>query len=248
MKVRSSALALVVIPVLILVLCAVTLPASAQQLQISKDNKTIAITTSEEAEALPDTAVVSVGFRVYGKDQDATYADASRQSNAIISALTTSGIPKDAIESTQQNLTDIQPGNEADRTRYAQGLRFEFSQQWRVTVDASDAASLLHTAITAGANESGNIEWKLRDENTIQADAARKALENAKQIAARMAQGLGVKLGSLVYATNEAPVAVRSYALSRAPGAVAKKNLAPLAISPEKITRTATVYAVFAIE
>lgn len=244
MNVRFHAIALV--------FAAVAAPVSAQQLQIGKDNKTIAITTSDEATATADTAVVSVGFRIYGKDQDATYADASRTSNAIMAALTGSGIPKDAIESTQQNLNPIEPNGDADRTRYAQGLRFEFSQGWQVTVPAADASRLLQTAITAGANQSGQIDWQLKDESAIEADAARKALEHGRQIALRMAEGLGVRLGALLYASNEPPSRgiinglVAPTRLARASNA--KVNLPPIAITPQKITRSATVYAVFAIE
>ncbi len=35
---------------------------SAQQIQISQQNKTIAISTSDDASALADTAVITVGF------------------------------------------------------------------------------------------------------------------------------------------------------------------------------------------
>lgn len=243
MKARFSVLALLI---------ASTLPASAQQLQISKDNKTIAITTSAQAEALADTAVVSIGFRIYAKDENATYAEASSQSNAIMGALGAAGIPKSAIESSSQVLSPVEPANDIEKARYAQGLRFQFSQQWRVTVAAADAAGVLHTAITSGANDSGTIEWKLKDENAIEAEAARKALEHAKQIATRMAEGLGVRLGALVYASNEAPGRGIIEPMA-APARMARmnnsqRNPAPLAISPETITRSATVYAVFAIE
>jgi uncharacterized protein YggE len=69
-------------------LALVALPLTAQQIAISKENKTIAISTSDDASALADIAVVTVGFNSYGKDQDGTYADATKTSNAIISALT----------------------------------------------------------------------------------------------------------------------------------------------------------------
>jgi uncharacterized protein YggE len=231
-------------------LSGVALSAQAQQIQISKDNKTIAITASGEAEALADTAVLTVGFQLFGKDQDITYAEASRTSNAIMSALTGAGVPKDSIQSTTQSLTPLEPFNDANKTRYAQGIRFQFSQSWQVTVPAAQAAAVLHSAITAGANDSGNIQWQLHNDDALQSDAAGNALAHARQIAARMAAGLGVKLGPLVYASNQAPerpiFGLAGMASDRY--TVPEKNLAPLAISPEKITRSATVYAVFALE
>ncbi len=38
---------------------------TAQQIQINKENKTIAITTSDNAVALADTAVITIGFHVF---------------------------------------------------------------------------------------------------------------------------------------------------------------------------------------
>jgi uncharacterized protein YggE len=231
------------------------LSLSAQQIQISKENKTIAITTSGDAAALADVAVVNIGFHVYGKTQDDTYADASRTSNAIISALTAASITKDAIQSEDQSLSPLEVNGDQDKVRYAQGMRFEFSQSWHVTVPADQAANMLHLAITAGANNSGGIDWQLKDDDALQAQAAAKALEHAREIAERMAHGLGAKLGALVYASNQTPPRGLAALLGgvqldtvNASVAAIRPNLKPLAISPERITRTATVYAVFAIE
>jgi uncharacterized protein YggE len=236
-------------------LCAATLvvAASAQQIQINKENKTIAITTSDQAEALADTAVLTVGFHIFGKDQDGTYAGASQISNTIMAALTAAGVAKEAIESAEQALSPLEQNNDADKARYAQGIRFEFAQSWHVTVPAPAAANVLHVAITAGANDSGNIDWQLKQDDALEAEAAKKALEHARQIATQMAAGLGVKLGTLVYASNQTPArTLFGLTLNTDTATVtvtaSKPNLKPLAISPEKIQKTATVYAVFAIE
>lgn len=235
-----------------LALAAVTFPAVAfaQQIQINKENKTIAITTSDEAVALADTAVLTVGFHVYGKDQDGTYADASKTSNAIINALRVAGVPKEAIESSQQQLGPLDASGDADKVRYTQGLRFAFIQSWHVMVSAESAAATLHVAVTAGANDSGGIDWQLKKDDALEAEAAKKALEHARQIATQMAEGLGVKLGPLVYASNQTPVKELFVGSTTETVTVsaARKNLAPLALSPERITKSATVYAVFAID
>jgi uncharacterized protein len=223
--------------------------ASAQTITVSKENRTIAITTSDDASALADVAVVTIGFNLYGTDQQQTYADATRTSNAIMKALTDAGIKAEAIQSASQSLSPI---DENDKLHYAKGLRFEFNQSWRVTTAAKSASDVLHIAITAGANNSGGIQWQLADDNALEAEAAQKALTHARQIADRMAKGLNAKLGALVYASNQTPprnffggmmLNTESASISPAP-----PNLKPLAISPEKIQKSATVYAVFAIE
>ncbi len=235
---------------LLATLCLAVVPLAAQQIQVSKDNKTISVTATDEASAMADTAVVSIGFSSFGKDQDGTYANATETSNAIISAITASGVAKDAIQSQEQNLTPLNPEDFQNKTRYAEGMRYQFSQRWQVTVPADQAAHLLQDAITHGANNSGGIDWQLKNDDALQAEAAQKALNHARDIAQHMAQGLGAKLGTLLYASNQNPVVggigPRMYAMAAAPAE--KRSLKPLAISPERITRSATVSAVFAIE
>jgi len=235
---------------LLYTLCLAVLPLSAQQIQISKDNKTIAITTTDEASAMADTAVVSIGFNSFGKDQDATYAAATEISNAIVNTITATGLDKDAIQSEEQNLSPLNPDDFQNKSHFAEGMRFQFSQRWQVTVPAAQAAQLLQLAITHGANNSGNIQWQLKSDEALQLEAAQKALHHARDMAEHMAQGLGAKVGTLLYASNQTPE--RPFAMNglAAPTRLVRedKALRPLAISPNRITRSATVYAVFAIE
>lgn len=70
-----------------------------------------------------------------------------------------------------------------------------------------------------------------------------------------MAQGLNAKLGNLLYASNQTPVdnsrgrmGMSGSVMGMSGLAASQVNLKPLAISPTRITRSATVYAVFAIE
>jgi uncharacterized protein YggE len=196
---------------------------------------------------MADTATVHIGFIAYGPDSDAAYATGSRISNAIIKAITAAGIPSDAIESENQNVSPVQeyqidkltPAEKAQR-------KFQVVQSWTVRTPADDAAKILDLAVKAGANQSGQIDWSLKDENTPQAEAAAKALQRARTVAGEMAKGLSVKLGALLYANNETQ-AQPPIPLIRGMQASAAK-VAPLAINPRRIEKSATVYAVFAIE
>jgi hypothetical protein len=108
---------------------------------------------------------------------------------------------------------------------------------------------VLNTAVNAGANQSGQIEWTVADEKALEAKAAGNALSRARAIASQMAQGLGIELGQLIYASNQAPEGPRPI-MMRAMAAAPRVETpaAPLAISPAKVERSATVYAVFAIQ
>ena len=82
--------------------------AASQTIQVSKDNRTIAITATDKVMVLADTATVHIGFIAYGPDSDTAYANGSHVSNAVVKALTAAGVPPDAIESENQNVSPVQ--------------------------------------------------------------------------------------------------------------------------------------------
>ena len=225
-----------------------TVPAKAQTIQVNAANRTIAITATDKVIVMADTATVHIGFIAYGPDSDAAYATGSRTSNAIVKALTAAGIPSDAIESENQNVSPVQeyqidkltPAEKAQR-------KFQVVQSWTVRTPADDAAKILDLAVKAGANQSGQIDWSLKDENAPQAEAAAKALQRARTVASEMAKGLNVKFGPLLFASNETQ-AQPPVPIMRAMAASAMAKTEPLAINPRRIEKSATVYAVFAIE
>jgi hypothetical protein len=220
-----------------------------QGITMSKENRTIAITATDSVIAMADVATVHVGFVVYGVDHDSAYAAGSQVSNAIVGALKAASVPSDAIESENQNLAEVQAYqlNQLSDAEKAK-RKWILSQSWTVRTNAADAARILDIAVKAGANQSGAIDWSLKDENAPQAQAAGKALQRARTVAEEMAKGLNVKLGVLIFASNEtqaAPVrpVMKAMAMAAAPAAPP-----PLAINARQIEKTATVYAVFAIE
>jgi uncharacterized protein YggE len=226
-----------------------TAPSPAQTIQVNKDNRTIAITATDKVIAMADTAIVHLGFIAYGPDSDAAYATGSRLSNAIVKALTAAGVPNDAIESEDQNVSPVQeyqidkltPAEKAQR-------KFQVVQSWTVRTPADDAAKILDLAVKAGANQSGQVDWSLKDENAPQAEAAGKALQRARTVASEMAKGLSVKLGALIYANNETQAEPPHPLMQAMTKGRATAAPVPLAMNPRRIEKSATVYAVFAIE
>ncbi|HEV2619761.1 MAG TPA: SIMPL domain-containing protein [Acidobacteriaceae bacterium] len=224
-----------------------------QGITVSKENRTIAITATDSVTAIADVATVHIGFVVYSADHDSAYADGSKISNAVIAALKSAGVPADAIESQAQNLAQVEPYQlnqypALDKPSH----KWTLTQSWDVRANASDAAHILDLAVKAGANQSGSIDWSLKDENAPQAEAAGKALQRAHAVAEEMAKGLNVHLGALIYASNETqatpvrPLMMAMHGMGSAAGAAPSPQ--PLAINPRRIEKSATVYAVFAIE
>ena len=237
----------------VFLLAAIGIPSYAQQIIVSKDNRTIAVTTSADATAEADTVTVEIGFVEYGADQDSAYAAGSKTSNAIAAALKAAGIPPDAIQSESQSITPVQQYTNQDWTPAEKAERkFQVQQSWSVKTSAGNGAKVLDVAVKAGANQSGQMTWSVQDEDGLQARAAKLALERARQIAQQMAGGLNATLGPLVYASNEAPSRGPQPLMMRAEGMIkagpAAQKVEPLSISAHKVTASATVYAVFSIQ
>jgi uncharacterized protein len=223
----------------------------AQQIDVNKANRTIAVTATDKATADAEGATVHIGFQVYAVDSKSAYALGSKTSNDIAAALKKAGVEDSAIQSEAQSVAPVQQYENQNLPEAQKAQRqFQVTQSWSVKTSAKNAASVLDAAVQAGANQSGQIDWDVADPDALEAQAAESALKRARAIADQMAKGLGATLGTLVYASNQVPerpmpIAMRAMT-GMANGAVG--GVAPLAVSPQKVTRSATVYAVFAIE
>ena len=235
------------------VLWAVAATVQAQQVQVSAANRTIAITTTEEAERRADTAVVHIGYQLYGATSQVVTEDAGRTSKTITDALAKAGVPADAVESDGQSTGPVQEFQnqglpEAERLQH----KFQAQQSWTVRTGADAASKVLAAAVGAGANQSGAIDWSVADETSLSAEAAGKALKHAQAIAEQMAGGLGAKLGPLVFASNEAqasvkPMGKRIQQIDEMQGPPSTQAV-KLSLSAPMVRRSATVSAVFSIQ
>ena len=228
-----------------LALLAFCLPAAAQQtsqvqLKIEPANRTLTVTADDQVTVDPDVAILHIGFQTQPSDANSAYAAGAKTSNDIVAALKQSGISQDAIHSAWQRLDSA----------YGKPHKFTLAQQWTVKVPPERAAEILDVAVTAGATDSGQIDWTVADEQALQDKALDGAAARARTQAAVLARGMGVKLGALIYVSNQisAPgFLMRTYAADAAPTA-AMAAPQPLSIEPRQVSRTASVYAVFSIE
>lgn len=214
---------------------------SQPQLKISPANRTLAVTASGRVSVEPDLAILHIGFETQPGSAKAAYADGARTSNDIIGALKQAGVPESAIHSESQYL-------ERDYTE-PKSHKFKLVQHWTVSTTPGHAAELLDVAITAGANSSGQIEWTVKDERALEDQALDKAAMRAKEDAAELAKGMGVQSGALIYVSNQlSPPVVPLFALQAGSLARGAEQAPPLAIEPQKVSSSASIYAVYAIK
>jgi uncharacterized protein YggE len=222
-------------------LAALAQQTSQVQLKIESTNRTLTVSAEGRVTVDPDVAILHIGFQTQPSDAKSAYAAGAKVSNDIISALKQAGIPETAIHSEWQRLDSAS----------GKPHKFTLAQQWTVKTPPERAAEILDIAVGAGATDSGQIDWTVEDEQALEDQTLDKAAARARADAAVLAKGMGVHLGALIYVTNqisESRFMVAGYANEAAPrgGFAAPPML--LSIEPRKVSREATVYAVFAIE
>jgi uncharacterized protein len=220
------------------------IPAAAQQptqpqLKVDSSNRTLTVTATDSVSVEPDQAVLHIGFVTQPQDAKSAYAEGSRASNAIITALKQAGVPESAIRSESQYL---------DRNWSTKLRKYTLHQDWTVKVAPEHAAEILDAAINAGATSSGQIEWTVKDEKALEAQALDKAAARARADAEVLAKGMAVRLGALVYVSNQMSAPSFPRPMPMMAMKAANADAQPLAIEPHQVSREATVYAVFAIE
>jgi hypothetical protein len=215
------------------------------QLKIEPSNRTLTVSAEERVTADPEIAILHIGFETKPSDAKTAYEAGAKTSNEIINALKQAGIPETSIRSESQHLDRV----------YSGAHKFKLVQQWTVKTPPERVAEILDVAVGAGGTDSGEIDWIVKDDKALEELALEKATERARANADVLAKGMGVHLGALIYATNEISAPSNRQLMSQATannsGGFGEYMTVPrerLAIEPRKVSRTATVYAVFAID
>ena len=162
--------------VVVFALLAGSVAAMAQQpgqaeLKIDPTNRTLTVSAQDQVSVDPDVAILHVGFETQPTDAKGAYASGAATSNAIISALKQVGVAESAIHSEWQRLDSV----------YGKPHKFTLQQQWTVRVKPEQAAEVLDAAVTAGATDSGQIDWTVANEQALQDQALESAAGRARE-------------------------------------------------------------------
>jgi uncharacterized protein YggE len=221
----------------------------AQDIQVSRANKTVEVTVTETVQVEPEVAVLSIGYQNYGRTKDACFEESVRAANRIIDALQKSNVGKQDIETQELRVQHIEP-DEKWSQEMKTARQYAAKQAWSVRVPVAQAQEILDLAVRAGANDIDDVEWSVKDPEALEGKATGAALAKARALAARMTMEFGSKLGELLYASNTLrrpkgwPFAS---GLQTSMAMVGRKEI-PLRLFPKKVEQQATVHAVFAIE
>jgi uncharacterized protein YggE len=224
--------------------------ASAQDVQVSPTNRTIAVTASETLRLDPDLTIAHVGYHNYGPTKEATYTENVRAAEKITKALFAAGVPKESLETEALLLSLVDYGNCDLSSAEMKNQKFEALQTWQIRLPVPDAQKIVDVAVAAGATDVNPVQWVMADVHAPEAKASSAALAKARIAAEQIANQMAVKLGALSYVTNGQPLdmdfTVRSRYLQTVE--VTGEAQPSLILYPHKVEKTGTVSAVFAIE
>jgi len=233
----------------LLVLSAVTL-TSAQGIQISRDNRTVAVSATGTAVAEPEIAMISLGYRSYGKTRETTYGNNTQTASKIINALVAAGVKQESIETSDVRVGLVDESERDMTSEERKDKQYEAEQNWTLRVPPAQAQNAVDRAVAAGAEIKG-VWWEVADLDALDAKAQTTALSKARGIAEQMAQQFGGKVGELLFVSNAQPGSMPWLSSSGgfSQSVTVEGNVVPsLKLFPQKIRRDVTVYAVFAIE
>lgn len=144
----------------------------------------------------PDIAYIYVGVHTEDPSAADAVADNNRKTQALIDALSKSGVASEDIRTSNFS---IWPSQQYDpSTGTVTGSIYMVDNTVYVTVrDLAKLGDLLDDAIAAGANTINSVTFDVADKSAALQDARKLAVEAAKAQAAELATAAGVSLGDV---------------------------------------------------
>jgi uncharacterized protein len=243
-----------IIPITLLLLLSLAGVAGAQELPINRQNRTVDVTVTATVSAFANLAEVRFSCDTKSPTHEQAYEKNVEKAARVVKALLDAGIPKDDIVSADISLEEEDRTTDETKSGAKRVPSFEAIQTWTVRVAAPDAQKVVDTVVEAGADTIGDVKWMLSDPDVTMAKARLAAIQKARANASDIANGLGAKLGEVIYVTNvsvSATLMERQELMSNVLGSGGKPVVPPtqkLQLFPERIEKQATVRVVFALD
>ena len=175
---------------------------------------TITVSDSAEKYVKPDLAMISFSVVTEAKTAKKASQENTETMNNVINDIKDQGVEEKDIKTTGYN---IYP-----RYNYIEGERilagYEINQSIQVKIRDLDAVgNVIQAAADAGANQSGNLNFTIDDDDDLREQVRAEAIKKAKVKAEKLADQLGVDLVRIVnfYENNQGAVYYNDYSLSK---------------------------------
>jgi uncharacterized protein YggE len=164
----------------------------------SAPEHTISVSGNGEATGTPNVAYVELGVNVTNPDVGQAIAEANQTMNDVRQALLDAGVPEENLQTSTFNVSAEQPPTPQDPTQQSE-LIYRVVNILRVKVVQIETVSdVIDAGLNAGANSVYSLSFDIDDPTALQEQARAAAIEDARNRAQQLADGLGVQLGAPV--------------------------------------------------
>jgi uncharacterized protein YggE len=198
----------------------------------------VAVKATSQARAQPDLARIAFKIVRMEPSPAAAFAAANDAVARVRQALHQHAIGDELVEGSRLNLTTMWSYVDTPRTFLGYECQAAFAVE---ATNLDDVQGLLVDLVAAGANEIESVEFDVRAQSDLHAEARRLAVVAAREKAEDYARAAGVRLGAVVHIADEEAT---PFAQARALGAAGSGD-APLV--PGQVVVTATVTLGFAL-
>lgn len=165
----------------------------------------IAVSGEGKVTARPDIARINASVVTQEEFLKDAQADNAKKTNILVAYLKSDGIQESDIKTVGYN---IYPQYSYPRPCYSDTcpvisdqpriMGYQVRTAYEITVrDLEKAGDILAGVVGAGANEVGGISFTIDQPNQLQADARKKAIDDAKAKAEKLAKDLGRRIGPI---------------------------------------------------
>ncbi len=160
-------------------------------------SNTVSFTGEGKVTAKPDVAVVNLSIVTESVNSKTAQDDNSKKSKAVTEYLKKQGIEEKDIKTTGYNIYPQYKyapyGGQPTITGY------QVNQSLEVKIrNLENVSSILDGVVSAGANQINGLSFQIDDPDALQAEARKKAIEDAKKKADELEGQVGIKLGKIV--------------------------------------------------
>jgi uncharacterized protein len=176
--------------------CGGMCPTSTQQ-------QGIVVTGEAKVSVTPDLAVLTLGISTQSENVADAQSQAIEAMNKVMAALTGAGIAEKDIQTQNFSISPVTRWDDKSQLQNIVGYRVENTVN--VKIRALDTIGTTIDAVTAAGGDLTRIQginFTLEDPTQARTDARQKAVADARAKAVQLAEQFGIKLGKLVYITE----------------------------------------------
>lgn len=172
--------------------------------QDAQSKNTIVVTDTGDIYTKPDLAIINLSVVNEAKTAAEAMADNAEKMNSVIAAVKAKGVEEKDLKTTSYYINPRYEYEKVESNYYIDpnGKRvligYEVTQTLEVKIRNLDGiGSIIESATNAGANEVGNLQMTIDNQDQLKQQAREQAISKAKTKAQALASQLGVRLGKI---------------------------------------------------